>query len=47
MDSHAAFREVFTHEPKIVTQTRKKFGEARARRQKIAIALRKAGVSKR
>jgi hypothetical protein len=38
----AAFHEVFTNEPAVVAQTRKKQGPAQARKQKIAIALSKA-----
>jgi hypothetical protein len=36
------FGEVFGDEPKIVGKTRRKFGEARAKKQKVAIALSKA-----
>lgn len=37
-----SFAEVFGNEPKIVGQTRAKFGAKRAAKQKIAIALSKA-----
>lgn len=40
------FSEVFRNEPQIVAKTRRKKGKATARRQKIAIALSKAGRSK-
>jgi len=38
----AAFREVYQDEPAAVGKTRRKFGEDRALKQKIAIALSKA-----
>ena len=38
----AAFREVNTNVPKVVTSTARKFGPDRARKQKAAIALSKA-----
>lgn len=38
----AAFHEVERDEPEVVGKTRAKFGEKRAERQKIAIALDKA-----
>ena len=37
----AAFQEVFKKTPKIVKKTAKKFGKARAEKQRIAIALAK------
>ena len=36
------FGEVFSNEPKIVAKTRRKKGAAKAKKQKIAIALSKA-----
>lgn len=44
----AAFHEVFTDTPKIVKHTARKFGKAKAEKQRVAIALskaRKAGAS--
>lgn len=38
-----AFREVFRNPPKRVRFTRREKGKAAARRQKVAIALSKAG----
>ena len=38
----AAFHEVYASEPAIVGRTRRKFGAARAGRQKVAISLSKA-----
>ena len=43
MSTKAAFREVNRNEPKAVAKTRKKHGRKRAQKQKIAIALSKAG----
>jgi len=37
-----AFKEVHANEPKIVAHTRKKFGDIRAKKQIVAIALSKA-----
>lgn len=42
-----AFKEVYLNEPSAVKHTKKKFGAKRAKSQKIAIALSKAGLSKR
>ena len=47
MSTKAAFREVNRNEPKAVAKTRKKHGRKRAQKQKIAIALSKAGRSRR
>lgn len=47
MTKHAAFHEVYETTPEIVTHTAKKFGKARAEKQRKAIALRKAGVPKK
>ncbi len=43
----AAFKEVFENEPAIVAKTRRKKGKKRAQAQKIAIALSKAGLSRK
>jgi len=46
--TEAAFHEVKHNEPRIVGHTRRKFGAAKAARQKVAIALsksRKAGAN--
>ena len=43
---HSAFEEVYSNTPKIVTHTAKKFGAARARKQRIAIAFSKARKAK-
>lgn len=37
-----AFSEVYANEPKAVTRTRRKSGDARAEKQRVAIALSKA-----
>lgn len=47
MSVKSAFHEVSKNEPRIVAHTRQKFGAKDARKQKIAIALHKAGISKR
>ena len=47
MSKEAAFHEVYTNTPKIVKHTEKKFGKADAKRQRVAIALSKAGLSRR
>lgn len=47
MSKEAAFHEVFHNEPKIVKHTAAKFGKADAKKQRIAIALSKAGLSRR
>jgi hypothetical protein len=47
MSLKAAFREVNRNEPKAVAKTRKKHGRKRAKKQKIAIALSKAGRSRK
>ena len=47
MSTKAAFREVNRNEPKAVAKTRKKHGRKRAQKQKIAIALSKAGRGRR
>ena len=46
LSKQEAFYEVFHNEPKIVKHTRNQFGKERAAKQKIAIALSKAGLSK-
>ncbi len=46
MSLKAAFSEVNRNEPKAVAKTRKKHGGKRAKKQKIAIALSKAGRSR-
>ncbi len=47
MSVKAAFREVTKNPPKILAKTRRKKGATAARKQKIAIALSKAGKSKK
>lgn len=47
MSAQAAFHEVKHNPPAIVKHTAKKFGRADAKRQGVAIALSKAGLSKR
>lgn len=46
LTSEAAFAEVFENEPAIVAKTRRKSGAKRAHKQKVAIALSKAGLSR-
>ena len=47
MSRKAAFAEVKNNPPKILAKTRKKKGKAAARKQAIAIALSKSGLSKK
>lgn len=42
-----AFREVHKKTPRIVKKTARKFGKKRAEKQRVAIALSKAGVSRK
>lgn len=42
-----AFKEVYAKEPRIVGKTRAKKGNKAARKQKVAISLSKAGLSKK
>ena len=46
MTKSEAFHEVKTNPPAILAKTAKKSGAAQANRQRIAIALSKAGMSK-
>jgi hypothetical protein len=46
MSKSAAFHEVKANPPAILAKTAKKSGAAQANRQRIAIALSKAGLSK-
>lgn len=47
MSKEAAFHEVKHNPPAIVKSTAKKYGKEDARKQGIAIALSKAGLSKK
>jgi len=47
MTSKQAFHEVKENPPAILAKTAKKSGAAQANRQRIAIALSKAGLSKK
>ena len=47
MSLKAAFKEVKKNPPKILAKTRKKSGKKKAEKQKIAIALSKAGRSRK
>ena len=46
MSVKEAFKEVKENPPKVVKKTAKKYGKKRAEKQKIAIALSKAGKSR-
>ena len=46
MSKAAAFKEVKKNPPAVLAKTAKKSGAAQANRQRIAIALSKAGLSK-
>ena len=47
MSKKEAFKEVYEDEPAVVAKTRKKKGAKAAQKQKIAIALSKAGLSRK
>lgn len=47
MSEAEAFKEVHENEPTVVKQTRKKKGKKAAEKQMVAIALSKAGKSKK
>jgi len=47
MKLKAAFKEMKENPPKILAKTAKKSGKKAAQKQKIAIALSKAGMSKK
>lgn len=47
MSKTAAFKEVKENPPAVLAKTRRKSGAAQARKQAIAIALSKAGLSRK